>query len=195
MKIFKVGTTLGLAAALAGCATSSKVQEMIDASERDFLQKSEKNASSITILKQTAKASIEKNREQAETIRELTLQLTEAEEALATLRESVEAAKVLTASSVVKTSELKDAVDASRTSMEGRLESLGGVDELYEKVLIAHFQAVADSANAAIATLEADNRPDVVEAPGERDPILIDKPIEIIAPDTSTPTNGPETDG
>lgn len=174
---------------LAGCATSSQVQEMIDASQRDFLKKSKENAGSIDVLKKTAKASLEKDGEHAATILELERQLAEAETALATLQSTVEAAQVMTASSVVKTSELKGSVDANKATMDSYIEKMKAIDELYEKVLIAHFQTVIDSANAAITSLEADNKPDDADAPSVRNPVLLDEPIEIVAPDTSASTN------
>ena len=79
-------------------------------------------------------------------------------------------------------------MDANKATMDGHIDKMMAIDDLYEKVMIAHYRMIADSATAAIASLEADNKPDD-DAPIERKPILMDQPIEIVAPDTSTPTN------
>jgi len=113
MNISNTLLTAGLMLVLAGCTTSSQVQEMIDASQQDFLKKSRENTASIDVLKQTAKASLENDSEHAATIRELQKQLAEASTALGTMSSNLEAVKVMAASSVVRMSELQEAIDGT----------------------------------------------------------------------------------
>jgi len=180
----------GLVLVLAGCTTSSQVQEMIDASQQDFLKKSNENTASIDVLKQTAKASLENDSEHAATIRELQKQLAEASMALGTMSSNLEAVKVMAASSVVRMSELQEAIDGNKTVMDVYIEKMRANDQLYEKVLTEYFRQIADSANASLDALQSTNQLGVVEAvPVQRKPIPMAEPIEIEAPDTSEPTN------
>ena len=61
-------------------------------------------------------------------------------------------------------------------------------DKLYEGVMIAHYQMIADSANEAITQLKAAGWHASTNAP-----VDLDEPIEIVAPDTTAPaaTNAP----
>ena len=45
---------LSLAAVISGCATSSQVQEMIDASHQDYLNRMDAHENSIDVLKKSA---------------------------------------------------------------------------------------------------------------------------------------------
>jgi hypothetical protein len=58
------------------------------------------------------------------------------------------------------------------------------IDRLYEEVLIRQYQAIAESANAAIESLREDGFSSSTNAP-----VRLDDPIEIVAPDTAVPTN------
>ena len=189
MKIWNAMLACGLVITLAGCATSSQVQEMIDASQSDFLKKSAENARSVDVLKQTAKASLEKDSEHTAIMRELKKQLAAATAALESLQATVEATKVMSADSIVKMSELKEAVAGNKSVMDVQIEKMRAIDDLYETVLIGHYQRIADSANAAVVSLRADNKPDDAESVIQRDPIPLAEPIEIVAPDTSAATN------
>ena len=172
---------------LGGCATSSQVQEMIDASQNDFLRKSEENAQTIDVLKKTAKDSLEKDSEHAAVMRELRQQLAKASASLEALQATVEATKVMSANSILKMSELKEAVAGNKSVMDVQVEKMRAIDELYETVMVAHFQKIADSAAAAITSLEADNKPD--ELVILRKPVSLSGAIEIVTPDTSSSTN------
>lgn len=194
MKILNAMLASGLILTLAGCASSSKVQEMIDASQQDFLKKSAQNADSINVLKKTAKASLEKDSEHTAIMRNLKQQQEAATAVLKSLQAAVEAAKVMTASSVVTMSEMKQTVGGNKASMDAQFDRMRAIDDLYEKVLLTHFQMVADSANAAIASLQADNKPDEADAIIQRKPISLDEPIEIVPPDTSVTTNAVSTE-
>ena len=151
MKILNAMLACSLIALFTGCATSSQVQEMIDASQRDFLQKSAENSGSIDVLKQTAKASLEKDIEHAATMQELTERLAEAATTLGGLQSTAEAVKVMSANSVVQMAELKETVEGNKAIMEAYVEKMRAIDDLYEQVMIGHFQMVADSATAAVA--------------------------------------------
>lgn len=176
----------GLVIVLAGCATSSQVQEMIDASQRDFLQKSEENSASVDVLKQAAKASLEKDREHAAVMQELRKQLAEATAALETVTAMAEATKLVSAGSVVEIAELKGALEGNKTVLDVYIEKMRQNDELYTRVLSDYFRQEADRANASLASLQAADEGD---APIQREPIALGEPIEIVAPDTSAPTN------
>ncbi len=179
----------GLVIALAGCTTSSQVQEMIDASQRDFLQKSEENAASVDVLKQAAKASLEKDSEHAVAMRELQKQLAETTAALESVTATAEATKLMSAGSVVRIAELQEALEGNKTVLDIYIEKMRENDELYTKVLTDYFRQVAERANASLASLQAANPLGEDEAPLRREPIPLAEPIEIIAPDTSAPTN------
>ncbi len=179
----------GLVLALAGCTTSSQVQEMIDSSQQDFLEKSSKNAASIDVLKQTAKASLENDSKHSATIKELQKQLAETSAALDTVSSNLEAMKVMAASSVVRMSELQEAIDGNKTVMDVYIEKMRANDQLYEKVLTEYFRQIADSANASLASLQSTNQLDQAVPAVQRKPIPMAEPIEIEAPDTSEPTN------
>ncbi len=187
MKKLNAMLTGSLVLVLGGCATSSQVQEMIDASQNDFLRKSEANAQSIDVLKKTAKDSLEKDSEHAAVMRELRQQLVEASASLEALQATVEATKVMSANSILRMSELKEAVAGNKSVMDVQVEKMRVIDDLYEKVMVAHFQKIADSAAAAITSLEADNKPD--ELVILRKPVSLSGAIEIVAPDTSAATN------
>ncbi len=194
MKILNAMLTCGLIITLAGCATSSKVQEMIDASQQDFLKKSTQNADSINVLKKTAKDSLEKDSEHTSIMRDLKQQQEEAMAVLKSLQAAVEAAKVMSASSVVTMSEMKETVGGNKVSMDTQFERMHAIDDLYEKVMLTHFQMIADSANSAIASLQADNKPDEADTVIQRKPISLDELIEIVPPDTSVTTNAVSTE-
>ncbi len=182
----------GLMLTLAGCATSSQVQEMIGASQQDFLKKSKKNATAIDALNQAAKASLEKDEEHAVAMQSLQKQLTETATALELVSTTAEATKLLLAGSVVKISKMQEAIDGNKTVMDVYIEKMRENDALYEKVLTEHFRQLADNANALLAELQASSEP-AAKPSIQRDPIPVAEPIEIIAPDTSSATNSTPT--
>ena len=189
MNLSNLFLVAGLGLALTGCTTSTQVQRMIDASQQDFLKKSNENAASIDVLKQTAKASLENDNKHAATLRKLQRQQAEASAALNTMAENLEAMKVMAASSVVRMSELQEAIDGNKTVMDVYIEKMRANDQLYEKVLTEYFQKLAKSANASLEALQSSNQLGAVKVPVKRKPIPMAEPIEIEAPDTSKPTN------
>jgi hypothetical protein len=84
----------------------------------------------------------------------------------------------------VKVAELGDAVLANNEAINETIEKMNTMDRLFEEVMIRHYQMIAESAAAAIASLQAD---DVATTNGA--PAGLAEPIEIVAPDTSVPTN------
>jgi hypothetical protein len=165
------------------------VQEMINASQQDFLKKSNENAASIDVLKQTAKASLENDSKHAATLRELQKQQAEVSAVLDTMVTNLEAMKVMAASSVVRMSELQEAIDGNKTVMDVYIEKMRANDQLYEKVLTEYFRQLAESANASLEALQSSSQLGAVGLPVKRKPIPMAEPIEIEAPDTSEPTN------
>ena len=175
---------LGLLLLMAGCATSSQVQEMIDASYRDSSETRAAHEASINVLKQSSVAALSQNEEQADILTSLQKQLDAALAQLKVMHGSAEAAKVMSAANTVKVAELGDAMLANKEAITETAERMESIDNLFEKVMIGHYQMIADSATAAIAALQVD---DVATTNGA--PVGLAEPIEIVAPDTSAPPN------
>jgi hypothetical protein len=177
-------TALGLLLFTGGCATSTKVQEMIDASHKDYSQTIKANENSINLLKQASMKALEQNEAQAYELDALEKQMEATLAQLKPMQGNAEAAKVMSAANTVKVAELSDALQANREAINENAEKMETIDRLFEEVMIAHYQNIADSANAAIASLRAD---DVASTNGA--PAGLAAPIEIVAPDASAPTN------
>ncbi|RKX38564.1 MAG: hypothetical protein DRP64_15520 [Verrucomicrobia bacterium] len=175
---------LSLLLLMAGCATSSQVQEMIDASYRDSSDTSAAHEASINVLKKSSVAALSQNEEQADILTSLQKQLDAALAQLKVMHGNAEAAKVMSAANTVKVAELGDAMLANQEAINETAERMESIDNLFEKVMIGHYQMIADSATAAIAALQVD---DVATTNGA--PVGLAEPIEIVAPDTSAPTN------
>lgn len=175
---------LGLLLLAAGCTTSSQVQEMIDASHRDYLAKSKAHETSINILKQSSAKTLEQNESQADSLVALQKQLDAALAQLKPMQGNAEAAKVMSAANTVKVAELNETVLENREMINETAEQMKTIDSLFEKIMIRYYQKVAENANTAIAALQAD---DVATTNGE--PTELAAPIEIVAPDTSASTD------
>ena len=78
MKYLITATSAATLLVLTGCATSSKVQEMIDTTHQDYLNKSAQYESSIAVLKKSASAVLIQNRAQEKKLAELRKELEEA---------------------------------------------------------------------------------------------------------------------
>jgi len=175
---------LSLLLFLTGCATPKQVQEMIDASYQDHTAKTEAHDASLDALKQASVKTSEQNQQQADAMVSLQKQIDAALAQLKPLQGNAEAAKVMSAANTVKVAELSDAMLANQEAINETAEKMNTIDNLFEEVMIGHFQMIAESAAAAIATLQAD---DVATTNGI--PAGLAEPIEIVAPDTSAPTN------
>lgn len=177
-------TLLSLLLLAGGCATKSQVQEMIDASHQDYLATSKAHEKSIDVLKQSSVTVLEQNEQQADLLVSLQKQLEAATAQLKPMQGDAEAAKVMSAANTVKVAELSDDMLANKETINETVERMNTIDNLFEEVMIGHYQNIADSATAAIAALQAD---DVVTTNGVSTGLA--EPIEIVAPDTSAPTN------
>jgi hypothetical protein len=175
---------LGLLLLAGGCATKSQVQEMIDASHRDYLEASQEHEKSIDVLKQSSVVALEQNEAQADLLVSLQKQLEAALAQLKPMQGDAEAAKVMSAANTVKVAELSGDVLANKESINETAEKMDTIDKLFEEVMIGHYQNIADSAASAIAALQADD-----VAPSNGASAGLAEPIEIVAPDTSAPTN------
>lgn len=184
MKISHSIPLLGFLLLIAGCATSSQVQKMIDASAQADHEKSAKHEASIDVLKQSAMVALEQNKEQTAALDVLQKKLEAALSQLSAMEGSAEAAKVMSAANTVKVASLSESVLNNKESIDGTLENMIAIDNLYEEVMIRHYRRLAESAVAAIAALQVD---DVVATNGV--PAGLAEPIEIVAPDTTTSTN------
>lgn len=176
---------LGAASALTGCTTSSKVQEMIDASHRDYTQQLQSHEESIDVLRQSAKAGLEKSSSNGERLGQIEKQLVALNQQMIVVQDLANASKVMSAANTVKVSDLEDRMSGHEEENEQVLGRMAAIDQLYEEVLIRQFQEIAESAAAAIETLRANGFSSTTNAP-----VLLDEPIEIMAPDTTAPTNG-----
>ena len=181
--IFSV-TILTLLAFSTGCTTSSQVQGMIDTSRSDSLDATKAHESSIDVLKQSSAKALEQNQAQEDRLVSLQKQLEAVQAQLKPVQGNAEAAKVMSAANTVKVAELSDAMLVNQAAIDETVEKMDSIDNLFEEVMIGHFQMIAESAAAAIATLQAD---DVATTNGT--PAGLAEPIEIVAPDTSAPTN------
>lgn len=185
MKALLLFIPLGLLLLTSGCfMTTSKVQEMIDASHQDYSKTSQAHQDSIDILKKSAATTLEQNEQQAAEIDSLEKQLEAAAAQLKPMQGNAEAAKVMSAANTVKVAELADAVAANQESIDETAEKMETIDKLFEEVMIGHFESIVASANEAIDALQVD---DVVASNGTFSGLAA--PIEIVAPDTSASTN------
>lgn len=177
----------GMLALTGGCATSSQVQQMIDASHRESLDKSAAHEASIDILKQSSVAALEKGKANAEAIAVLQRQLEEISAVMQTVKGYAEASKLMSAANTVKVAGLEDMAMANKELLDESLAKLQANDKLYEEVMTKHYKMIIDSANAAIDTLQTQGGGAMNGAP-----IDLGESIEIVAPDTSVaPTNPP----
>ncbi len=184
MKTAYSATLLTLILLTAGCATSSQVQEMIDASHRDYRATSKAHEASINVLKQSSVKALKQNEGQADALVSLQKQVDAVMAQLKVTLGNAEAAKVMSAANTLKVAELDEAMQANKDAITETGEKMDSIDKLFEEVMIGHYKKIAESASAAIASLQAD---DVATENGA--PLGLAGSIEIVAPDTSVPTN------
>lgn len=163
-----------------GCTSTSKVQEMIDASHRDYLNRTDSHEASIDVLKKSAMTLLEKSKGNTATLSRLQAELKQTKIRLKTIQGYAEASKVLSAANTVKVADLENAMIANQEIVNATTVRLAKIDELYEGVMIAHYQLIAGSASAAIESLQEKGVTARTNAP-----VKIDAPIEIVAPDTA----------
>ncbi|MCF7817407.1 MAG: hypothetical protein K9M54_05950 [Kiritimatiellales bacterium] len=176
----------GMLALTAGCTTSSKVQQMIDASHRESLDKSAAHEASIDVLKQSSVAALETGKANAEAIAALQQQLQEIAASMQTVQGYAEASKLMSAANTVKVAGLEDLVNANKELLDESLAKLQAIDKLYQEVMIKHYKVIADSANASIGSLQTEGGSAM-----DGSPIAIGETIEIVAPDTSMTSTNP----
>lgn len=188
MNFSRILSILGLSVVLAGCTTSSRVQEMIDASNQDYRNQLQKHEDSIAVLKQSAMTGLDKSSKNAERLSALEKQMAGLSRQMVVVQDLANASKVMSAANTVKVANLEEQVASNKEDTDKVIARMTEIDKLYEQVLIRQFQEIADSANSAIEALKADGFSAKTNAP-----VKLDKPIEIIAPDTTSPTNGSDT--
>ena len=185
MNVIPSAAVLSLVLVLSGCATSTQVQEMIDASRQDYLKRSDSHTASIDLLKKSSIAALEKNKANAAAIAELNAELDSAQAQLKLIRGYADAAKIMSAANTVKVADLEDAIEAFKETVEKNIGQLDDIDNLYEKVMLDHYQTIVDSTTQAMHALKMNGVGSSNDAPVE-----LSAPIEIIAPDTSAAANG-----
>ncbi len=187
MKTIYSSIVLVSALIVSGCATSSQVQEMIDASHKDYTNRADAHEASIDVLKKSSMTSLEKSKENGAEVIELKTALDEATAQLKIIKGYAEASKVMSAANTVAVADLEETLSANKEAVDGATKRLSEIDKLYESILLTHYQTVADSAAAAIESLKNEGWSASTNAP-----VNIDEPIEIVAPDT-TPVEIEET--
>ncbi|WP_372807108.1 hypothetical protein [Pontiella sp.] len=185
MNVMNSLVLMGCAALLAGCATSSQVQEMIDASHRDYLTKVEAHDASIDVLKKSAMTGLEKSKENGAQLAELQVTMEKVLEELKIVKGYAEASKLMSAANTVKLNGLDGRLSANEKQDQAMKDELSAFDRLYENVMLDHYQRVADSAHAVIEALKAEGCLASTNAP-----VNLDKPIEIVAPNPAAATVG-----
>ncbi len=166
-----------LAIALAGCTTSSKVQELIDASYRDQLQKCEAQDASINLLRKSSVTALEKGKANTDSIAILQKQVDKLLAQQQAIQNYAEASKVMSAANTVKVADLEAELGELKDALDKTVARLSEIDQLQEKVMIQHYQTIADSAAAAIETLKIDGSTATNGIPAQ-----LDSPVEIGAP-------------
>jgi hypothetical protein len=183
MKIIINIVALGALVVLAGCATSSEVQEMINASHQDYLKKSAQYDASIAILKKSAATTLAENRAQEKELAGVRKQFEQANATIKVLQGNAEAAKVMSAVNTVKVADLEITSSDAQQALSMNITRMMAVDEIYKTVMLNHFQQIADTANAAIADLKIGLEP--ASTSSTKKPASITGSLEIVAPDTS----------
>lgn len=174
-----------IATVVAGCTTSSQVQEMIDSSNRDYQEKSAAHEASLDVLRKSALASLEKSKENGELVKALQKKIEATLAEVKVFQGNADAAKVMSAANTVKVSELEESLTEYREKVDETLAKLAEIDRLYEGALIRHFQRVAESASTAAAVLQ-----EYGVTSTNSNGAGIAEPIEIVAPDTTiAPSN------
>ena len=169
-----------LALVLAGCTTSSQVQEIIDQTHRDYLEQSGAHEASIEVLKQSSMAALERSKKNSESIAALSVDMQEVLERIKVVQGYADASKVMSAANTVKVSDFEHELEVFRETLETTHARMLEVDAIQEEVAIRHYQSIVDAACRAIDTLKANG----LGATNQVSATLED-PIEIIAPDTS----------
>ena len=184
MKTISTIAMAGTLALVAGCTTSSQVQEMIDAANRDSSDKSAAHEASIDVLRKSSMAALEKGLGNAEAVAALQRQMQETTVALETVKRYAEAAKLMSAANTVKVADLVDAMVANKEDLDESIAQLRADDTVFKEVMTRHYKMMAENAEAAIETLRAEGGD---AENGE--PIAMGEPIEIVAPDTTATTD------
>ena len=166
-----------------GCATSSKVQEMIDTSHQESLNKSAQYEPSISLLKKSASTVLAQNRAQEQKIEELRKELADAFKTIQALQHNAEAAKVMSAANTIKVADLEATSTDAQKLLAANIARMLTVDEVYRNVMLEHFQQIADNANAAIADLKIGLEPPST-TPAKK-PANFGESLEIVVPDTT----------
>lgn len=185
MKMYTGILVLGLTGVLAGCTTSSKVQEMIDASHQDNSDQLAMHTESIKVLKQSAMTGLEKGKANAASIAQLQADLEVISAKLDAVKRIAEASKVMSAANTVKLSDLEMRVDQNHRQSDETIARLAEIDKLFENVMLRHYEMIVQSANEAMSSLKAESR----ASASTNAPVKLDEPIEIMAPDTSVPVS------
>lgn len=180
MNKISVAGIVGLGFLLAGCTSTSRIQELIGASHQSYTSKLAAHDSAIASLQQSAtklQKGIERNHA------ELLGLKTRVDAMLAQLKliqSYADSAKMMSAANTVKISNLTERFEESVRAFEQSIDRIDAVDKLQEEQLVNHCQMLIDSATEVMDALASGGSSAVDDVPLE-----IDEPIEIVAPDTT----------
>lgn len=184
MKTILVFAAAGIVLFLNGCMSASKVQEMIDASDRDYTDRLDAHDASMDVLRQSSMTALEKSQAHGELLEEIQAELVKINQQIRVNKGFAEASKVMSAANTVKVAQLDEALLANTEADAETKERLIEIDKLYEGVMIAHYQKIQDSAAEAIELLKSEGWAGSTNAP-----VNIDAPIEIVAPAAVPPAD------
>jgi hypothetical protein len=174
--------SVGVASGLTGCVSSTQVQEMIDASNQHNRVQMQAHEDSISVLKQSVMTSLEKASDNTQRLAAVEMTVAGLSRQITEIQRLANASQVMSAENTVKVSGLEERVAANKEASDKVILQMADTDKLYEEVLIRQYQAIAESANAAIESLKKDGVSATAEAP-----VKLDEPIEIVVPDTTAP--------
>lgn len=187
MKYFRPVICVGVGTLLAGCMTSTKVQKMIDLSTQGAEEKIVSHDDAIDQLQEMADNAKKERSETIAHLQEVVEQIEAVEQYVSESRSLANAAKVMSAENTVKLADLEELLVAYKKSTDTQIDQMANNDKLYEEVLIQQYQSIADSANAAIEALRNNGLT-------ANEPVDLERPIEITAPDTSVPMEETDTE-
>ncbi|HEY5652898.1 MAG TPA: hypothetical protein VIR63_00820 [Pontiella sp.] len=179
MKSVSLVAVSGLAMLLASCTTSSKVQEMINTSNRKIIQRTEQQEKIVRQLELSVENSGAVLKELTKVLEQDRSRLAHIEDALEKSHGYAEQAKVMSAENMVKVANLQDELRTAVKDFNTVADQLVRVDRLYESAMMKHYQAMIESANAAVEALKAEGWGSTTNSPA-----ALDEPMEIFAPDT-----------
>lgn len=182
MGFFRIIALVWMGIVLTGCMSTVKIQEMIDQSTQEVESKIVAHDESISKLKKSTKTGIDQGANNALRLEELEQRMSAVSGSISDSHNLANAAKVISTENTVKLFELAKLLAFYKRETDAQIDKMTTIDKLYKEVLIQQYQSIADSANAAIKSLRKNEFSATTNAP-----IDLNKPIEIVPPETFAP--------